>query len=79
MNLRNISQGIFPLGLAILGVGIFMFSRTNNPDLGALITGFVWTLIPIFLPQSIIYKIRNHHIVTKFLRLYDPPERKSTM
>ncbi len=49
-----------------------MGTRNIIPDLGSILTGFVWALIPYFFPQSISYKIKNHNIFTKFLRLYDP-------
>ena len=49
-----------------------MDARNIIPDLGSILTGFVWALIPYFFPQSISYKIKNHNIFTKFLRLYDP-------
>ena len=72
MNVRNFSHWLIPIILGVSGVVIFMATRNIIPDLGAILTGFVWTLIPYFFPPTVSYKIKNHNIFTKFLRLYDP-------
>jgi len=72
LNLRTVFHWLIPIILGVVGGVIFLTTRKSIPDLGGILTGFVWTLIPYFFHQSITYKIKNHNLVTKLLRLYDP-------